>query len=894
MIDQARGKVGHFLAWWVEAVRRSAPRIVILGMVITGLLLFYTVKNLGISTDTYDMLSENLHFRRVYQDYKTAFPQYDKAMLVVIDADTPDLVHEAGQRLARRLEEESKTFETVYFPGGEGFFEKNALLYLTPAELEDLADNLAKAQPFLAKLTGDQSLRGLFLMAKSALDAVNNGEEVDPAPLFDRMSSAIEATLEGRNHRLSWLELVRGQKPRPRKYQSFIMVQPRLDYSNLLPGETAVKRIRQLARELRLDKDHGIRIRLTGDIALEYEELQSVTRGAEIAGLLALILVGFVLFAGLRSPKLVLATLITLLMGLIWTAGFATAAVGHLNLISVAFAVLYIGLAVDFSIHFCLRYKELIEQGYTNKTALQKTAGDIGSSLALCALTTAIGFYAFIPTEFAGVAELGVISGTGMFISLIGNLTLLPALLTLMPFSPRAMERKKGFGPSMNRVLTFPLRHAKAIRMGSLALGLSALFALSYVSFDRNILHLKDPESESVMTFNELLTQTDTSPWSLAVVAPDAGSAREYAERLGGLDRVDRTLILQDFVPTEQEQKLETIEEIALILGPAVMEKRTPSRPSCRAQVAALQGLSASLEAFLKKWNSHPVGLTARRLLDALNRYEAALATGDSSYREKMLNRLEVSLLGTLPTVVRNLRASLSPTRVRLADLPETLTRRWVAKDGRHRVEVFPTEDLNNQNALERFVTSVQRAAPDAIGIPVIMLEAGNAVVRAFQQALLLSLIAISLLLLILTRRKLDALLILLPLLLAGTLTGASTVLLNIPFNFANVIALPLILGIGVDNGIHMVHRMRTAMPVDGNLLKTSTARAIVFSTLTTICSFGNLALSPHPGMASMGLLLSIGIGFTLLCTLIVLPALLHSGKLSLRDPLVDTKRPFS
>ncbi|MFH1242319.1 MAG: efflux RND transporter permease subunit, partial [Pseudomonadota bacterium] len=842
----------------------------------TGLLLYYTARNLGISTDTQDMLSEDLHFRRVFEDYKRAFPQYDKAILIVVDADTPDLVREASLALAHRLQQESETFKTVYLPGAETFFEQNALLYLTPSELEDLADNLAKVQPFLAKLTRDQSLRGLFSMAKSALEAVQKGEDVDLAPLFDRMSRAIKGTLEKKNYRLSWLELMRGETSSAEERRAFIMAQPMLDYSNLLPGETAVKTIRRVARELKLDQEHGLRIRLTGDIALEYEELQSVMRGAEVAGLMALILVGIVLFAGLRSSRLVLATLVTLLMGLIWTAGFATAAVGHLNLISVAFAVLYIGMAVDFSIHFCLRYKELIENGYTNKAALQETAQDIGISLVLCALTTAIGFYAFIPTAFSGLAELGVISGTGMFISLIGNLTILPALLTLMPFSPRAAEPRRGFGPLVDVALAFPLRHYRAIRIGSLALGLLALFSLSFVSFDRNILRLQAPENESVTTFNELLTRTETSPWSLAVVAPDAESAREYAKRLGELELVDRSVMLGDFVPTEQGQKLATIEEIALILGPAIMENKAQSHPSLEEQVAAVHDMIGSLEAFIKKENNHQLESKAGPLLNELRQYEAALAAEEQSLREQMLNHLELSLLGTLPERLRILRASLSARSVGPQDLPETLTRRWVAEDGRYRVEVFPREDLNDNKALQRFVTSVQKVAPDAIGIPVIIVEAGDAVIRAFRQALILSGIAISLLLLILMRRKVDALLVLLPLLLAGTLTGASTVLLNVHFNFANVIALPLILGVGVDNGIHMVHRMRTAMPVDGNPLKTSTARAVLFSTLTTICSFGNLALSPHRGMASMGLLLSIGIGFILLCTLIVLPALLY------------------
>jgi hypothetical protein len=211
--------------------------------------------------------------------------------------------------------------------------------------------------------------------------------------------------------------------------------------------------------------------------------------------------------------------------------------------------------------------------------------------------------------------------------------------------------------------------------------------------------------------------------------------------------------------------------------------------------------------------------------------------------------------------------------------LPEDLIEQWVSKDDHYRVTVFPRENLNDNAAIRRFVAAVRTVAPDAIGFPVIYLEAGDAVVKAFKQAFLMALVAVTFLLLILLRPKSDTLLVLLPLLLAGILTGAASVIVRIPFNFANVIALPLLLGIGVDSSIHMVHRMRAAPPAGGQLLETSTARAVLYSSLTTICSFGNLAVSPHQGMASMGVLLTIGIGFTLLCTLVVLPALMVRRK---------------
>jgi hopanoid biosynthesis associated RND transporter like protein HpnN len=875
MVKNSTGILGRILSRWVDAVVRFAPWVLIAVTGVTGLLLSYTVNNLGISTDTTDMLSESVHFRRFQKEYRREFPQYDDTMLIVIEGDTPDIAHDASSALASRLKRETDLFQTVYFPAGEKFFQEHALLYLSRSELEDLADNLAKVQPFLAKLSRDQSLRGLFSMIREAVKAVIEGEDIDLSPLFKRINEAIVAALNQRFYELSWLELIRGDRSEPDDRRSFIVVQPCLDYSTLIPAKAAMQAVRSFAQELKLNRDNGVRIHVTGDVALEYEEMRSVSRGAVLAGILALLLVGVVLIVGLGSPRLVFCTLVTLVIGLIWTAGFATATIGHLNMISVAFGVLYIGLGVDYAIHFCLRYKELIEQDNACSAAISLTAKDVGSSLVLCACTTAIAFYAFIPTVFAGVAELGIISGTGMFIGLFVSITILPALLSLMPLSRKRISNEKTPGRLLDVLLALPVSHTFAIRTGTVIVGVGALFLLPQVKFDRNTLNLQNPESESVSTFRELLAQRKASPWSLKVLAPNSRSARQYKLRLGLLEAVDKTVILDDFVPDEQDEKLAIIEDIVLIMGPDQFESEKEEPPTTSEQMAELGNLEAILEGFLEEENNSPLKVEARGLLDVLKIFSARIGEQEESFKAKMLKRLKRSLFASLPERLQELQTSLSADRITKETLPEDLVRRWVSDKGYYRVEIFPSEDLNDDEKMSGFIEAVRKVAPDAVGYPVIILEAGNAVVTAFRQAFLLSLVSITALLIILMKRKSDAILVIILLLLAGALTGAVSVLLDIPFNFANVIALPLILGIGVDGGIHMVRRMRTAPPASGHLLKTSTSRAVLFSGLTTISGFGNLALSTHPGMASMGKLLSIGIGFTLLCTLIVLPALL-------------------
>ncbi|MGD2187517.1 MAG: MMPL family transporter, partial [Desulfobacterales bacterium] len=466
-----RENVGAILARWVSAVSRIARWIVVLSCVVTVALLYYTVKHLGMNTDTAEMLSESLPFRQFYTEFKTAFPQFDDVLLIVIEAETPGLAQDASTALAARLADKTNLFETIYLPGDNVFFQKNGLLFLSPAALEDLSDNLAKIQPFLGKLTRDQNLRGFFTMLKAVSEAVMQGEELDLSLIFEHIRKAVDAILAGRNYTLSWQELMLAGDVSPDDQRRFIMTQPRLDYNSAFPAETALREVQRLIQQMQLTDANGVRVRLTGDAALEYEELQSVTRGAGIAGTFALVLVGIVLFVGLRSPRLVAATLITLIIGLTWTAWFASVAVGYLNLISVAFAVLYIGLSVDYGIHFCLRYKELIQQSFTHIDALCQTARDVGSSLLFCCVSTAIGFYAFIPTAFTGIAELGIISGTGMFISLIANLTLLPALLTLMPLSSKANAPVRGRGFILKKIFSVPEKHRRIVRFSALVIG---------------------------------------------------------------------------------------------------------------------------------------------------------------------------------------------------------------------------------------------------------------------------------------------------------------------------------------------------------------------------------------------------------------------------------------
>ncbi|MCB1747408.1 MAG: MMPL family transporter [Gammaproteobacteria bacterium] len=824
----------------------------------------YTVRHVAINTDTADMLSAELPWRKAYAAYKEAFPYFADTLVVVVDARTPDLARESATALARALAADDAHFDDVFDPASTPFFRREQLLYLDPARLEGLLDDLAGAQALLARLADDPGLNGFLTLLD---DVAAHGDDA-PARLdtvLGSVTAAVDGFLAGDPVPMSWQRLVAGADE-PGATRVVFTAQPRLDYTSLLPAATAIEALRATAARLGLDPAHGVTVRLTGGAALGYDELRSVMSGAEQAGLLSLVMVALCLVLGLRSLSLVAATLLALVAGLSFTACFATLAVGTLNMISVAFAVLYVGLGVDFAIHVCLRYRELCN-GRSQRDALLGATRHVGVSLALCALTTAIGFLAFLPTSYRGVAELGLISGVGIVIGLVISLSLLPALLDVLPAPrPPAPSRTAHL---LERVAD-PRRKHHVLGIAAMA-ALLAAAALPFARFDYNPLHLNDPAAESVRTFQDL--DQDGAMYSIAMVAPDEAAADTLATRLRALPEVGGVTTPDDLVPGDQNTKLDLIDTLRLTLG-SVPVARPASPLDARAVATSLARLAGDLRA--------APGDTARRqaaaaLAMALDRVRTHLTTLDTSTAASWLAALQDKLLHHFPAQLDQLADALDAQPFAFDDLPAALRARWKTADGRARLDITPAADLDDNTNLARFVAAVRSiTGPSATGTPVINIEASRAVTTAFYEAFGAAGVLIAALLYVILRRIGEVVIVLTPLLLAGLLTTAITVVADVPFNFANIIALPLLLGIGVDSALHIMHRYKTTGEDDVSLLASSSARAVLFSALTTAASFGNLATSPHAGTASMGVMLTIGLTMTLLCTLIVLPALLR------------------
>ncbi len=863
------------LARSVDLVHRTAVWVVVVATLGSALLLHYTVTHLGVDTSTANMISARLPWRQTFIDFKRAFPQLAANIIVVIDADTPELAEDAQEKLGAALRANERTYHSVNLVRGGDFFHRNGLLYLSTQELEAFADRVAAAQPFLRQLSDDLSLQTLLALLAQTLDADAAGSDTDR--ILRALADAFAASSDGHFHRVSWRELTGSQRTQQVARQRLLLVRPRADDAQPRHRRVAVEGIREAAARLGLVNETGVRVRLTGAIAMEHEELASVQAGTVLAGVLSMTLVMVVLLVILRSVRLVLASVLTLLAGLIATGAFAAVAVGRLNLISIAFAVLYIGLAADFAIHFCARCRELLDAGHELRESLRQSAADVGASLLICAATTAIGFYAFIPTDFAGVAQLGLISGTGMFISLAVSLTVLPALISVMPPLPRSGTAA---APLHARVLAlvgaWVLRHRTAVRAATIVAAAGALASLSGVAFDDNPLNLRDRTSESVQTFLELMDDPDNIPLTLSVLTSSEDAFSAAREELLRLETVASVRSIDDFVPADQQQKLAIVDEMAFIVGGELAQPQRP-RVDPDTDFEHIREFARVLRTYLDR-----VGLDRAPAAAKLSAQMQGWITGtvdlSPAERSRRIGELAEIVLATLPRQLSALNAALRAEAIDVDALPDSLRALWVSIDGRRRLEVVPRGDVSDDAELGIFVRSVRAAVPAATGMPVVQIEAGRAVIDAFRFAFLSAFGLIFVILLALLRSLRDALAVVFQLLLAAALTGAAAVLFGIEFNFANIIALPLLLGMGVDSAIHMAHRLRAAPPADGNLLGSSTGRAVVFSVLTTICSFGSLTLSAHAGTVSMGLLLTLGMIMTLVCTLIVLPVLLARG----------------
>ena len=807
----------------------------------------YAVRHMQLDTDQAHLISPNIPYRLAERNFDKAFPQTTDSLVAVIDAPTSGEAEQAVAALRDKLAPQTDLFRLVRRPPEETYFRDHGLLFLSTDDLTALSDHLSQAQPMIGTLHQDPSLRGFLNVIALAMQGVQHGQADagSLAPLLDQLDKPAAAIAQGRPAApVNWSSML-GAVGEHDTAQRVLFTQPRLRFDALVAGAGPTDAIRKAAAELGIAAEHGMQLRITGAVALADANFASVTQGAALNGSLMLIAVLVLIWWAVKSLRIVFSIMLALVAGLMFTMFFGVVAVGVFNPISIAFAVMFVGIAVDFGIQFIVRYRHEQQQFADSREAMRSAAEKAAAPLSLAAIATAAGFLSFVPTDYTGVSQLGLIAGGGMVIALVVDFTLLPALLALMPPAVLKQSISLPWGAA-DRWLA---KRDKPVVITCAFLTMIGVMLLPSLPLDFNPLHLQSKKEEAVSTLLDLAANPDSGVFAVDLVT-DPAKVKEIEARC---DRPEilRCMSLADFVPGQQQEKLAILQDVGNLLASSLAPTQPLAPPSADELRKALISTAALL-------GDEPI---AQHLRDV------------AAQDDKAVLELQDDVTGGLVPLLSQLGGMLQAGPVTAGDLPADLVANWRSADGLERLQIHPKGDINNPAVRHAFVEAVSAIADGVLasGPPISIEQSGHIVVEAFIRAGLLAVVAIFVLLWLLLRKVRDSLLVLLPLAVGALLTVIGCVISGLAINYANIIALPLLLGVGVAFNIYFVINWRYGITMP---LQSPTTRAVLFSALTTASAFGSLAVSPHLGTASMGLLLFLSLGLSVMTTFLLLPAL--------------------
>lgn len=880
---------------WVALVSKYSLTTFFLMAVITAGCGWVSVDRFSINSEMNDLIEQDTAWRRDFDAFADQFPSLIQTAFVVVSGPSVKGVENTSKRLGENLLSNMDVFQEVYAPATDGFFRDHLLLYLDYEALSELADKLAEAQPMLTAVAQDQSLIGVLKLLRSSAE---NDPVEGLEPILRLLAESAEAVHRGDQGEVSWTDEL---FERDGTQYQLIILKGYSDHGLEQPNAVTIENIRKVIAQTEIDA--GVDVRLTGEIALEFEEIAAAKEGVKTAGIVSLLLLTLLLSLGVRSFRVIIVSLVLLLVGIVWTSAYALLTVGEYNTLSLIFLVMFFGLGIDFALHFCLRYQEALllskdsfnppfgegraankrENDEKNQQALHTATASVGRAIVLCTVTTALGFLSFVPTEYKGLADLGVISAGGMVIAAFLTFTLIPAFFSFFGPPTRNFDPSFSFGRGWMSSL---VKHPRKVMSVLIFSALGAGYVASQTYFDFSVLALRDPDSESMSTMRELQREGVVTDYSLSLLSKSRGNDSSLVNELEALPTVEEIRTPESFLPKNQSDNLELLEDIQILLWSAIEPVRQASAPSEEKLTQAVRKTTQVISG---------AGYQTSQLQAANERLRLSMIALLDDGPEALMQWQSASLKNLLEELAW-LRRALAVEQIEFSQLPESLRNRLVGVDGSFHTVLLPADDISNVESLRAFLEEVRGVVPEATGRPVIEWGVGKIVVDAFAQAMVFALIAIALVLLVTLRSVLNAALVFAPLFLTAVFVVAIAVALNMPLNMANILVVPLIFGLGVDNGIHVVERFLHDKDFE-SLMSSSTPRAILLSSLTTLGTFASLSLSPHRGTASIGMLLSIAVALLLLFTVFLLPLLLaiahpdegadsvpNSSKLTLSD----------
>jgi uncharacterized protein len=848
----------------VQFCRRFAVYVVLFYVVLAGAGIWLAAHRLSVDTNTDNLFAKTLPWRQHAMAFDREFPQFNNLLVAVVRGATPEESRETAAQLAKAMEADKKHFIDVSRPDADPFFRTEGLLLLGPDDLTKILNSLMNAQPLLGPLAADPSARGLLngvsLMAAGV--RIQHADLTPYKPALDQLRKVLDNAADGHPTPLSWQSLLGSDITQQADNVTFVLSHPVLEEDSLEPGRAATRAMERIRDNLPDVKSGRVRIDYTGPVALADVQFGALTKGIVWSTIGSLLLLALWLYLAMHSFRRIVPILITLLVGFALTIGFAALAIGTLNVISVAFAVLFVGLAVDFGIQFAVRMREMRMLHPDINVAIAECARVSGSQIAVAAAATACGFLAFSPTSFVGVAELGTIAGVGMGIALVCTLSLLPALFSLFKPQRQTQELSLAFGPKMDVALH---HHYKPVLIVFTLLGVIGLYAAIRMPFDANPLNTQDQTSEPMRTLRSLADNPITNPFNINIMVPDLATARTLTDKLEKLPEVSQVISAATFVPPDQEASLDQLNQAQVLMLPSL--NVDPSAPPIT-PAALRSAIDDAHDAIVDANAEMPADSPLRGIDAALQKLAKA--------PDDRLMAMNEAVSRFLPAQLQALRDSLDAKAVTLATLPDSIKRDWVSPSGQVRIQVSPTVNDQDTEGLRRFVEAVQKIDPDAGGPAVTTIASADTMMNAFKQAAVLAIITIAIVLMLVIRRWKDTGIVLLTLGMSALLTALLARVLGMAVNYANIISLPLLLGVGVSFNVYFVMNWRAGMR---RFISSASARAVLFSALTTGTAFGSLALSHDLGMASMGRMLLVSLVAVLLATFVFLPALLYAIK---------------
>ena len=799
-----------------------------------GVLLFINQSSLNSDLGRLISPSDELLWYQSNEAFKARFPMYQQTALAVVRG--PSLA--SAQTASRALKgafEASSIIENAFVPSAEAFIQDHRLYYLSPEQLADWLSGAEYNYGALVRFDEQPDIANALLMAA---DMLSNPSGL---PLPISIESLISSLTSGAPDFQGFYPL---EPVNTQEFFDLVIISGQQSLDQPLPNAAIVEALNRAIDQTALPE--GVTVELTGEIILANEEIQAALTGIEIAGFVSLVLLAIILGLGIKQLSIITMIFFILFAGIGMTLGFAVLAVGSFNTLSMLFVVMFFGLGIDFAVHFAMR---VYAGGDHSLEALTRAIGDMGPALLLCTATSTIAFLSFLPTAYSGMGELGLICAGGMIIALTLTLTVTPAFLTLWP-------------PGQANSAFKQPKHASSTPGTSLALGIVllapvALFFATKLEFNYSVLSMRDAQSPAMQALARLQAESKQTDYSIAILARDAAQAAELKSSLSELPSVGDIRTPESLVPSAQGAKMLRIKTTAdlyndlwstdaELLEPIPLAVAIDYFEETKSQLSGdHQRQAETILAAIERLQQDPEGITwFNRLL------------GERYHQQKA-----------------ELRALLSANAFTFDDLPKTLRDRLVNSQGEHLLMVQPATALLDRTVTDQFIGEIQSIAPQIAGRSAVEWGIGEVVVEAFQQATLFALLGVIVCLWLYFKNGLKVVLVLIPIAFTLIFTFAISYGMGITINMANILVIPLVIGLGVDAGIHVTHRFFYPATEPG--LSAATQRAVLISGLTTLGTFFSLVFSPHQGAASIGLLLTLTISIMLVLSLSLLPTLL-------------------